>query len=251
MVQGITQCQTEGGNIMARQAGGFVHLHNHSEYSLLDGAAKITDMVAEAKKLGMPAMAITDHGSMYGVVDFYKAALKEGIKPILGCEVYLAPESRLNRQGSRDDNAYHLVLLAENNEGYQNLMRLVTLGHREGFYYKPRIDKELLRRYSKGLICLSGCLGGQIPTVLLRGDKLGAKDLALEMLDIFGEGNFFLEIQDHGMMEQKTVNKDLVQISQDTGIPLVATNDLHYLAKEDAEAIKAKLAEQGATVEVK
>ena len=216
--------------------GGFVHLHNHSEYSLLDGAARVSDMVIAAKKLGMPAMAITDHGNMYGVVDFYKAAKKADIKPILGCEVYMAPESRFTKQGSRDDNAYHLVLLAENNEGFQNLMRLVTLGHREGFYYKPRIDKESLRQYNKGLICLSGCLGGQIQTLLLRGDKHGAKDLALEMLDIFGEGNFFLELQDHGMMEQKTVNRDLAELSRETGIPLVASNDLHYLAKEDAEA---------------
>lgn len=217
-------------------SGGFVHLHNHTEYSLLDGAAKIKEMVAMAKKLGMPAIAITDHGNMYGVVDFYKAAKQAEIKPILGCEVYMAPESRLNKQGSRDDNAYHLVLLAETNEGYQNLMQLVTLGHREGFYYKPRIDKELLRKYNKGLICLSGCLGGQIPNLLMRGDKQGARDLALEMQEIFGKGNFYLELQDHGMMEQKTVNKDLVEISKETGIPLVATNDLHYLAKEDAEA---------------
>lgn len=221
---------------MSEQSGGFVHLHNHSEYSLLDGAIRISDMVEAARDMGMPAIAITDHGSMYGVVDFYKAALGAGIKPILGCEVYVAPESRFIKQGSRDDNAFHLVLLAENNEGYKNLMRLVTLGHREGFYYKPRIDRELLSKYNQGLICLSGCLGGQIPSLLLRGDKQGAKALALELGGIFGAGNFFLELQDHGLMEQKTVNNDLVALSRETGIPLVATNDAHYLAKEDAEA---------------
>lgn len=221
---------------MSKESGGFVHLHNHTEYSLLDGAVRIPDLVATAKKLGMPAVAITDHGNMYGVVDFYKAAKKEGIKPILGCEVYLAPESRFIKQGARDDTAYHLVLLAENDIGYKNLMRLVTLGHREGFYYKPRVDKELLRQYHEGLICMSACLGGQIPTLLLQGNKEGAKALALEMADIFGPNNFYLEVQDHGLMEQKTVNKDLAEISSQTGIPLVATNDLHYLAQEDAEA---------------
>lgn len=221
---------------MSNESSGFAHLHNHSEYSLLDGAVRISDMVAAAKAFGMPAVAITDHGNMYGVIDFFKAATGAGIKPILGCEVYVAPESRLIKQGSRDDNAYHLVLLAENNEGYKNLMKLVTLGHREGFYYKPRIDKELLKLYSGGLIGLSACLGGQIPSMLLRGNRQGAKDLALEMNEIFGQDNFFLELQDHGMMEQKTVNRDLAEISRETGIPLVATNDAHYLAKEDAEA---------------
>lgn len=214
----------------------FVHLHTHTEYSLLDGAVRIPDLVAAAKKLGMSAIAITDHGNMYGVVDFYKAAKAEGIKPILGCEVYLAPESRFIKQGARDDASYHLVLLAENDMGYKNLMRLVTQGHREGFYYKPRVDKELLRQHHQGLICLSACLGGQIPTLLLQGNKEGAKALALEMAEIFGPGNFYLELQDHGLLEQKTVNQDLAAISQETGIPLVATNDLHYLAQEDAEA---------------
>lgn len=221
---------------MSKASGGFVHLHNHSEYSLLDGAIRIKDLVNTAKEMGMPAIAITDHGNMYGVVDFYKAAKKAELNPILGCEVYMAPESRLIKQGSRDDNAYHLVLLAETDEGYKNLMKLVTLGHREGFYYKPRIDKELLHKYHKGLICLSGCLGGQIPSLLLRGDKQGAKALALELNEIFGQDNFFLELQDHGMMEEKTVNKDLVELSRETGIPLVATNDMHYLTQEDSEA---------------
>lgn len=221
---------------MNKDSSGFVHLHNHTEYSLLDGAVRIPDLVAKAKELGMQAIAITDHGNMYGVVDFYKAARAEGIKPILGCEVYVAPESRFSKQGSREDNAYHLVLLAENDKGYKNLMRLVTLGHREGFYYKPRVDKELLRQYHEGLIALSACLGGEIPTLLLQGNKEGAKALALEMADIFGRENFFLELQDHGLLEQKTVNQDLAAISKETGIPLVATNDLHYLAREDAEA---------------
>src|SRR5690554_3625825 len=221
---------------MSKNLSGFVHLHNHSEYSLLDGATRIPDMISTAKEMGMPAIAITDHGNMYGVVDFYKAAKAADIKPILGCEVYVAPESRFKKQGTQDNNAYHLVLLAENDTGYKNLMQLVTLGYREGFYYKPRIDREILRQYSEGLIGLSACLGGQIPSLLLQGNKQGARDLALEMADIFGPGNFFLELQDHGMMEQKTVNQELVEISKETGIPLVATNDLHYLNKEDAEA---------------
>lgn len=221
---------------MSKQRSGFVHLHNHTEYSLLDGAIRVPELVNTAKEMGMPAIAITDHGNMYGVVDFYKAATKAEIKPILGCEVYMAPESRHIKQGNRDDNAYHLVLLAETDVGYKNLMKLVTLGYREGFYYKPRIDKELLRQYCQGLICLSGCLGGQVPTLLLRGDKQGAKELALELDAIFGRGNFFLELQDHGMMEEKTVNQGLAEISRETGIPLVATNDMHYLNQEDAEA---------------
>jgi DNA polymerase-3 subunit alpha len=221
---------------MNEDSSGFVHLHNHTEYSLLDGAVRIHDLVAQAKKMGMPAIAITDHGNMYGVVEFYKAAKAEGITPILGCEVYVAPESRFSKQGARDDSAYHLVLLAENDKGYKNLMHLVTLGHREGFYYKPRVDKEILRQHHEGLIALSACLGGQIPTMLLQGNKEGAKALALEMADIFGRENFFLELQDHGLMEQKTVNQDLVEISKETGISLVATNDLHYLTQDDAEA---------------
>lgn len=221
---------------MSKEMDGFVHLHNHTEFSLLDGAIRVPELVNTAKEMGMPAIAITDHGNMYGVVDFYKEANKAGIKPILGCEVYMAPESRHVKQGNRDDTAYHLVLLAETDEGYKNLMALVTLGHREGFYYKPRIDKELLRQYHTGLIALSGCLGGQVPTLLLRGDKQGAKELALELDAIFGRDNFFLELQDHGMMEEKTVNQGLVEISRETGIPLVATNDMHYLKQKDSEA---------------
>lgn len=222
--------------MMDSSKGSFVHLHNHTEYSLLDGAIRIPDLVGRARKLGMPAVAITDHGNMYGVIEFYKAAKEAEIKPILGCEVYMAPESRFNKQGAREDSSYHLVLLAENDEGYKNLMRLVTLSYREGFYYKPRVDKELLRQYHRGLIALSACLGGQIPSLLLQGNKEGAKELAVELEDIFGRDNFFLELQDHNMLEQKTVNQDLVEISRQTGIPLIATNDLHYLEQEDAEA---------------
>lgn len=214
----------------------FVHLHNHSEYSLLDGAARISDMVAAAKEMGMEALAITDHGNMYGVVDFYKAAKGAGIRPILGCEVYVSPTSRFDKNSNRDENAYHLVLLAADNQGYKNLLKLVTLGHREGFYYKPRVDRELLKNHSQGLICLSGCLSGQIPTLLLQGARQEAKELAMEYRDIFGPGNFYLELQDHGMMEQKTVNKELAAIAAETGIPLVATNDMHYMQRQDAEA---------------
>jgi len=216
-----------------QQAVGFVHLHNHSEFSLLDGAARISEMVERARDLGMPALAITDHGSMYGVVSFYKAAKKAGIKPILGCEVYVAPSSRFVKESQE---SYHLVLLAATDQGYQNLMRLVTLGHREGFYYKPRVDREILRQYREGLICLSACLSGEIPDLLMRKDYQGAVQLALEYQDIFGLGNYYLELQDHGIPEQKSVNQDLVRLSRETGIPLVATNDMHYLHREDAEA---------------
>lgn len=213
----------------------FVHLHCHTEYSLLDGAGRISQLVAKAKELGMPAMAITDHGVMYGVVDFYKEAKKQGIKPILGCEVYVAPHSRFDKT-QRGENAYcHLVLLAENNEGYQNLIQLVSLSFTEGFYYRPRVDKELLRRYSKGVIALSACLGGEIPGLLLKGQRAEAEKAALEYQAIFGADNFFLELQDHGLPEQPGVNQALAEMAQKLKMPLVATNDLHYLAKKDAE----------------
>ena len=221
---------------MANGKHNFVHLHNHSEYSLLDGAAKITDMVKTAKKMGMEALAITDHGSMYGAIEFYQAARDAGIKPLLGCEVYVSPGSRFDRSTNRDDDAYHLVLLAADNTGYRNLLRLVSLGHLEGFYYKPRVDREVLEQYSQGLICLSACLGGQIPSLILQGATQQARELAQDYQEIFGPGNFYLELQDHGMMEQKTVNKELAAISRETGIPLVATNDMHYMEQQDAEA---------------
>ncbi|MPM70892.1 DNA polymerase III subunit alpha [bioreactor metagenome] len=213
----------------------FVHLHCHTEYSLLDGASRIKDLVRRAKELGMPAIAITDHGTMYGVIDFYKEAKKQGIKPIIGCEVYVAPRSRLEKSAVEGESYYHLVLLAENEIGYRNLIELVSRGHSEGFYYKPRVDREILARYSDGIICLSACIAGEIPALLLKGNYEGAENLALEYRNIFGPNNFFLEIQDHNMPEQKQVNASLVKISQKTGIGLVATNDLHYIERNDSE----------------
>jgi DNA polymerase-3 subunit alpha len=212
----------------------FVHLHVHTEYSLLDGSAKIKELVLRAKELGMDSIAITDHGAMYGAIEFYKAALESGIKPIIGCEVYVAPESRLMKDAKNGGN-YHLVLLAENDEGYQNLIKLVSYGFIDGFYYKPRIDKELLRKHHKGLIASSACLAGEVARNIINVSYEKAKEAALEYLDIFGEGNFFLELQDHGMREQKQVNMALVRMSEETGIPLIATNDSHYIYKEDAE----------------
>ncbi|HHX76826.1 MAG TPA: DNA polymerase III subunit alpha [Firmicutes bacterium] len=214
----------------------FVHLHTHTEYSLLDGAARLKDLAEKAKDLGMPALAITDHGTMYGVIDFYKICKKAGIKPIIGCEVYVAPRSRFDKEARKDDFQYHLVLLARNEAGYKNLMKLVTRGFTEGFYYKPRVDKELLKEYAGGLIALSACLAGEIPSLLLQGDSKKAAAAAISYRDIFGSGNYYLELQDHGIEEQKIVNQGLLQISRETGIPLVATNDLHYLNREDAEA---------------
>lgn len=215
--------------------GQFVHLHVHTEYSLLDGASRITELVKRAKELGMPAIAITDHGSMYGIIDFYKQANKQGIKPILGCEVYVAPRGRQERCTVDGENYYHLVLLAETDEGYRNLIELVSRANTEGFYYKPRVDTELLRQYSKGLICLSACIAGEIPTWLLKGNMDRAEVLAKEYRAIFGEDNFFLEIQDHGIPEQKQANELLIAMSKKLGIGLVATNDLHYIYKKDAE----------------
>ncbi|WP_312071739.1 DNA polymerase III subunit alpha, partial [Anaerotignum propionicum] len=212
----------------------FVHLHVHTEYSLLDGSAKIKELVLRAKELGMDSIAITDHGAMYGAVEFYKAALEAGIKPIIGCEVYVAPDSRLMKD-AKNSGSYHLVLLAENDEGYQNLIKLVSYGFIDGFYYKPRIDKELLRKHHKGLIASSACLAGEVARNIINVSYEKAKEAALEYLDIFGEGNFFLELQDHGMREQKQVNMALVRMSEETGIPLIATNDSHYIYKEDAE----------------
>ncbi|MDD4602121.1 MAG: DNA polymerase III subunit alpha, partial [Negativicutes bacterium] len=213
----------------------FVHLHVHTEYSLLDGAARIGELVCRAKELGMPALAITDHGSMYGAIDFYKHAKKQGIKPIIGCEVYVAPRSRLERTTVEGEAYYHLILLAENEIGYRNLIELVSRGHTEGFYYKPRVDREILAQYSEGIICLSACIAGEIPNLLLKGDYDGAVKLALEYRNIFGQDSFFLEVQDHNIPEQKQVNADLIKISRETGIGLVATNDLHYIDRQDSE----------------
>jgi len=214
----------------------FVHLHLHSEYSLLDGAARIKQAVAKAKEMGMPALAITDHGAMYGVVDFYKACNKAGIKPILGCEVYVAPRTMSDRTPRVDDNLNHLVLLAENEEGYRNLLSIVSLGFTKGFYYKPRVDKEALARYSKGLIALSGCIAGEVASKVLAGENEKARQAAGVYRDIFGPGNFFLELQDHGFQEQRTANRELLKIHKELDIPLVVTNDVHYVRREDAES---------------
>lgn len=214
---------------------GFVHLHLHSEYSLLDGATRINQVAKQARESGMGALAITDHGCMFGVVDFYKACHKEGIKPILGCEVYVAPRRRTDRTPKLDDQPNHLVLLAENQRGYQNLLKLVSLGYTEGFYYKPRVDKEVLARYHDGLIALSGCLAGEVAEKILNGQPDKAQQSAQELADIFGPGNFFLEMQDHGFPEQRQVNRGLLSISKKLNIPLVATNDVHYLKKEHAD----------------
>ena len=215
----------------------FAHLHVHTEYSLLDGSNKIKEYVARVKELGMNSAAITDHGVMYGVIDFYREARKQGINPILGCEVYVAPNSRFDREVTGgDDRYYHLVLLAENNEGYENLTKIVSKGFVEGYYYKPRIDKELLRTYHKGIIALSACLAGEVPRYLTKGMYEEAKDRALEYQEIFGKGNYFLELQDHGIPDQQLVNQQLMKLSQETGIELVATNDVHYTYADDAKA---------------
>ncbi len=214
----------------------FTHLHVHTEYSLLDGSSKIKLLVQEAKDLGMTSLAITDHGVMYGAIDFYKEAKKVGIKPIIGCEVYIASGSRFDKTYSKENTYYHLVLLAENNEGYQNLIKLVSLGFTEGFYYKPRIDMEILEKYSKGLICLSACMGGAVARNILNGCYDKAKDFALSYNRIFGQGNFYLELQNHGLERQVEVNKALIKLSKETNIPLVCTNDIHYIKQEDAEA---------------
>ena len=215
----------------------FTHLHLHTGYSLLDGSSKIPELVRRVKELGMDACAITDHGVMYGVIEFYKACKAEGIKPIIGCEVYVAPGSRFEKGKEKSAERYnHLILLAENDTGHKNLMKLVSRGFTEGFYYKPRVDYELLSEYHEGIIASSACLAGIVPTKLRNGDYEGAKEEAMRLQGIFGENNFFLELQDHGLSEQKFVNQGLMRISSETGIPLVATNDCHYLYKEDAEA---------------
>ena len=215
----------------------FTHLHVHTEYSLLDGSGKIKEMVLRAKELGMDSMAITDHGVMYGVIDFYRACKAEGIRPILGCEVYVAPGSRFEKEGAAAEERYfHLVLLAKNNVGYSNLMKIVSKGFIEGFYYKPRVDRELLMEHHEGIIALSACLAGEVATLLRRGFYEEAKKAAMELSGIFGEGNFFLELQDHGIPEQRTVNQGLLRMSKETGLPLVATNDVHYTLAEDWKA---------------
>ena len=238
MCRGTFFIPCEGKENKGEKYMSFAHLHVHTEYSLLDGSNKIKECVARVKELGMNSVAITDHGCMFGVIDFYRAARAQGIKPILGCEVYVAPGSRFDKEavGSGDDRYYHLVLLAENDEGYHNLMKIVSRGYTEGYYYKPRVDLELLREFHEGIIALSACLAGEVQKNITRGMYSEGRAAALRYEEIFGKGNFFLELQDHGIPEQQTVNQALMRMSQETGIELVATNDIHYTYAEDARA---------------
>ncbi len=212
----------------------FVHLHVHSEYSLLDGACRIERLVEKVKALGQPAVAITDHGVMYGAIEFYHAAKKAGVKPIIGCEVYVAPRTRFDKQHRVDSSPYHMVLLCENEEGYQNLIKLVSAAYIEGFYNKPRVDNELLRQHHRGLICLSACLAGRIPRMLSAGDYAAAEQAVREYVDIFGKDNFFIELQNHGIEEQKRILPQLIKLARENEVGLVATNDAHYINREDS-----------------
>ena len=225
----------------------FTHLHVHTEFSLLDGAARITDVVTRAKELGMDSLAITDHGVMFGVIDFYKECKKQGIKPIIGCEVYTAARTMLDKDADKDKYQGHLVLLAKDNEGYRNLIKIVSKGFTEGYYYKPRIDKNVLREHNEGIIALSACLAGKVQNCLLNRDYDGARTEAMAMDEIFGHGNFYLELQDQGLEEEAMINPSLVKLSKELDIPLVATNDVHYVRQEDAEAHDVLLAIQTAT----
>ena len=213
----------------------FVHLHVHTEYSLLDGACRIKGLVSRLKELGQTACAITDHGVMYGCIDFYRVMKEEGIKPILGCEVYVAPRTRFDKAGKQDSSPHHLILLCENNTGYRNLVKLVSDANVNGFYSKPRCDRETLKKYHEGLICLSACLSGEVARRLLAGDYEAAKQTAIDYLEIFGEGNYYLELQDHGLSGQQKINPLIYRLSRETGIPVVATNDAHYLTEESSE----------------
>ena len=215
----------------------FTHLHVHTEYSLLDGSCKIKELIKTAKSMGMQHLAITDHGVMYGVIEFYKTALAEGIHPIIGCEVYVAPDSRFDREpGESDERYHHLILLAENNTGYRNLVKLVSKGFTDGYYYRPRIDKELLQEYHEGLICLSACLAGSLPRLLARGFYDQGREEAKWFLDLFGPEHYYLELQDHGIPEQRLVNQQLMRLHEELGIDLVCTNDVHYIHADDAQA---------------
>ena len=215
----------------------FAHLHVHTEYSLLDGSNKIKEYVKRVKELGMDSAAITDHGVMYGVIDFYRAAKAEGIKPILGCEVYVAPNSRFDKEiTGGEDRYYHLVLLAENNTGYANLMKIVSRGFTEGYYNRPRIDMEVLNEFHEGIIALSACLAGEVQRYIAKGLYDEARKSALKYECCFGKGNYFLELQDHGIPEQQQVNMELMRMSRELQIPLVATNDVHYTYASDAES---------------
>ncbi|MEE1225393.1 MAG: DNA polymerase III subunit alpha, partial [Clostridia bacterium] len=212
----------------------FCHLHTHTEYSLLDGEASIKKLVSRVKELGMDSCAITDHGSMYGVADFWRECKAQGIHPVIGCEVYMAPRSRFEKIHDIDNHTSHLILLAENQVGYQNLIYLVSMGHVEGFYYKPRIDFELLKEHHEGIIALSACLAGEVPKLVLNGEYERAKEVAQKYISVMGKDNYFIEIQDHGIAEQKKIIPELIKLSKETGAGLVATNDVHYLKKEDA-----------------
>ena len=228
----------------------FVHLHVHSEYSLLDGACRITDLVQRVRDLGQTAVAVTDHGVMYGAVDFYKAAKAAGIKPIIGCEVYVAPRTRFDRDHDRDEKPYHLVLLCRNETGYRNLSAMVSRGFTEGFYGKPRVDMDLIRAHSEGLIALSACLAGRLPRLILAGEYEEARTHALEMRELFGEDGYYLELQDHGIPAQQEVARGILRLHRETGIPLVVTNDAHYLTREDASVQDVLMCIQtGKTVE--
>ena len=214
----------------------FAHLHTHSEYSLLDGAARISGLISRAKELGMEHLAITDHGAMYGVVDFYKEAKKQGINPVIGCEVYVAPRTRFDKTHEYDAKYSHLVLLAENNIGYKNLIKIVSAGFTEGFYYKPRVDFDLIKENSEGIIAMSACLAGEIPKLLLNDNYEGAKEVLIKYISVFGKNNYFIEIQDHGLREQKKINPLLIKLAGELGVGIVATNDIHYVNREDAYA---------------
>ena len=212
----------------------FTHLHVHTEYSLLDGSNKIKEYVKRVKELGMNSAAITDHGVMYGVIDFYRAAKEAGINPVIGCEVYVAPNSRFDKETTGGEERYHhLVLLAENNIGYANLVKIVSKGFTEGYYYRPRVDFEVLEKYHEGIIALSACLAGEVPRFIQKGMMAEAKECALKYKKCFGDGNYFLELQDHGIPEQRSVNSALLAMSRELDIPLVATNDVHYTYDDD------------------
>lgn len=219
----------------------FVHLHVHSEYSLLDGACRIKQLIQRVKELGQDAVAITDHGAMYGAIDFYKEAKANGIRPIIGCEVYVAPRTRFDKVNGLDTSPYHLVLLCENQTGYQNLIKMVSRSYTEGFYFKPRIDRDLLREHSEGIIALSACLAGEIPRALSQNDYQKAKEAAQFYLDVFGKDHYFIELQNHGIRQQQKILPDLIRLAKELDVGLVATNDCHYLTKEDSMTQKILL----------
>ena len=221
---------------MTEISNDFVHLHCHSEFSLLDGANRLNHLIARAAELEMPALAMTDHGVMYGVADFYSKCKDKGVKPILGVEAYVAPRSHKSKEPKLDQAAFHQVLLARNNEGYKNLLKLTTIAAMEGFYYKPRIDRELLQKYGSGLIATTACLGSEINSALMQNDYGRALDSCAYYRDLFGEGNYYVEIQNHNLPEQILCNEQLLKIAKTLGLPVIASNDVHYLTRPDADA---------------